>query len=211
MRLLKKIKLRSRPNPCVTDEIRSLIRTKYYWRKIARKSNDPLDWAAYKNFNREVKRELRLAEREHVENQIRNNPYNTRCVWKTIRSCIPRKSVTKKKSFSDSDDAVAKEFNEFFNSIGQNTVEKIYSLANECSYNLTQSSFVPRCYLPSQQFSFRPVNCDEVQKVITLMPSDKAPGIDKISIWVIKHSLPAILPSVTCDPHVERRCSRKAK
>ena len=164
MCLLKKIKLRSRPNPCVTDEIRSLIRTKYYWRKIARKSNDPLDWAAYKNFNREVKRELRLAEREHVENQIRNNPYNTRCVWKTIRSCIPRKSVTKKKSFSDSDDAVAKEFNEFFNSIGQNTVEKIYSLANECSYDLTQSSFVPRCHLPSQQFSFRPVNCDEVQR-----------------------------------------------
>ena len=67
------------------------------------------------------------------------------------------KSV-KKKSFSDSDDAVAKEFNEFFNSIGQNNVEKIYSLANECSYDLTQSSFVPRCYLPLQQFSFRPVN-----------------------------------------------------
>ena len=110
-----------------------------------------------------------------------------------------------KKSFSDSDDAVAKEFNEFFNSIGQNTVEKIYSLANEWSYDLRQSSFVPRCRLPSQQFSFRPENCDEVQKVITLMPSDKAPGIDKISIRVIKHSLPAILPSVTCDPRVERR------
>ena len=146
MRLLKKIKLRIRPNPCVTDEIRFLIRTNDYWRKIARKSNDRLDWAAYKNFKWEVKRKLRLAEREHVENQIRNNPNNPRCVWKTIRSCISRKSV-KKKSFSDSDDAVAKEFNEFFNSIGQNTVEKIFSLANECSYDLTQSPFVPRCYL----------------------------------------------------------------
>ena len=29
------------------------------------------------------------------------------------------------------------------------------------------------------------------------MPSDKARGIDKISIRVIKHSLPAILPSMT--------------
>lgn len=81
--------------------------------------------------------------------------------------------------------------------VGQNTVKKIYSLANECSYDLTQSSFVPRRYHSSQQFSFRPVNCDEVEKVITSMPSDKAPGIDKISIRVIKHSLPAILPSVT--------------
>ena len=107
-----------------------LIRTKDYWRKIARKSNDPLNWAAYKNFKREVKRELRLSEWEHVENRIRNNPNNPRCVWKMILSCIPRKSV-KKKSFNDSDDAVAKEFNEFFNSISQNTVEKICLLANE--------------------------------------------------------------------------------
>jgi len=76
---------------------------------------------------------------------------------------------------------VAKEFNEFFTSIDQNTVDKIYSLASGCSYDLTQSSFVPRCYLPSQQFSFRPVNCGEVEKVITSMPSDKAPAIGKIS------------------------------
>ena len=58
----------------------SVWQTKDYWRKIARKSNDPLEWAAYKNFKREVKRELRLAEREHVENQITNNPNNPRCV-----------------------------------------------------------------------------------------------------------------------------------
>ena len=54
-----------------------------------------------------------------------------------------------------------------------------------------------RRYHSSQQFPFRTVNCGEVKKVITSMPSDKAPGIDKISIRVIKHSLPAILPSVT--------------
>ena len=166
---IKKVKLRSRPKPCVTDEIRSLIRSRDNWRKIARKTNDPLAWAAYRNSKRKVKGDLRLAEREHVENQIRNNPNNPRCVWKTIRSCIPRKSVNRK-SFSDNDDAVAKEFNDFFISIGQNTV---YSLANECSYDLTQSSFVPRRYLPLQQFSFRPVNCGEVEKVITSMPSDK--------------------------------------
>ena len=92
---------------------------------------------------------------------------------------------------------MAKELNEFFTSVGQNTVEKIYPLANECSYDLTQSSFVPTRYHSSQQFSFRSVNCGEVEKVITSLASDKAPEIDKISIRVIKHSLPAILPSVT--------------
>ena len=41
------------------------------------------------------------------------------------------------------------------------------------------------------------INCDGVEKVITSMPSDNPPGMDKISIRAIKHSLPATLPSVT--------------
>ena len=71
---IKKVELRSRPNPFVNDELLSFIRTRDFWRKIARKANDPLAWAAYRNFKREVKRDLRLAEREQVENRIRNNP-----------------------------------------------------------------------------------------------------------------------------------------
>ena len=58
------IKIRGRPNPCVTNEIRELMRTRDHWKKIARKTKDPLAWSAYKNFSKEVKREIRLAERE---------------------------------------------------------------------------------------------------------------------------------------------------
>ena len=60
---LKTVKVRGRPNPCTTPEIRELMKTRNYWRKIAKRSNDHLAGAAYKNFEREVKREIRLAER----------------------------------------------------------------------------------------------------------------------------------------------------
>ena len=63
---LKTIKVRGRPNPCITPEIQELMKTRNYWRKIAKRFNDYLAWAAYKNFKREVKREIRLAEREFV-------------------------------------------------------------------------------------------------------------------------------------------------
>ena len=39
---IKEVKIRSRPNPCVTKEIRALMKTRDYWRKLARKTNDPL-------------------------------------------------------------------------------------------------------------------------------------------------------------------------
>ena len=92
---------------------------------------------------------------------------------------------------------VADEFNKYFTSIGKNTIHKIQSLASECNYDLTQPSFVPRCYPLSEQFTFSTVECCEIQKVINSMPTGKAPGIDKISLRVIKNCLPAILPTLT--------------
>ena len=66
---------------------------------------------------------LRLAEREFVAEQINNNPNNTRCLWKTIRSCIPKKPMCRK-SFTKDDILVANEFNSFFSSVGQTTLAK---------------------------------------------------------------------------------------
>ena len=63
---LKTFKVRGKPNPVVTENIRGLMKTRDYWRRKAKKTNDPLAWSAYKNFRREVKREIRIAEREFV-------------------------------------------------------------------------------------------------------------------------------------------------
>lgn len=56
---IKKIKIRGRPLPYVTDEIRQFMKAREDWRKIARKTNHPYAWSAYKNLKREVKSELR--------------------------------------------------------------------------------------------------------------------------------------------------------
>ena len=56
---IRKIRLRNRPNPFVTDEIRELMKTRDQWRKLARKTKVPLAWSGYKTFKREVKRELK--------------------------------------------------------------------------------------------------------------------------------------------------------
>jgi len=193
---IKEVKIRSRPNPCVTKEIRALMKTRDYWRKLARKTNDPLAWAGYKNFKREVRRELRLSEREYAETKIMKNSNNTGWIWKAIRSFIPKKAVNRK-SYSKEDMTVANEFNKYFTSIGQNTIHKIQSLANECNYDLAQSSFVPKCYPSSQQFTFRPVERSELEHIINSMLTGKAPGNDKIHLREIKDCLPAILPTLT--------------
>ena len=133
---VQKIKIRNRPNPFVTDDIRELMKTRNHWRKEARKTNDPLAWASYRSLRGEVKRDLRVAEREYIAEQIRTNPNNTRCLWKTIRSCIPKKSANQR-TFAKDDIVVANEFNSFFSSVGQTAISNIKSLAEICNYDLS--------------------------------------------------------------------------
>jgi hypothetical protein len=51
---IRKVKVRTRPNPFVTEEIRGLIKTRDRWRKLARKTVDPSAWSAYRNCKRDV-------------------------------------------------------------------------------------------------------------------------------------------------------------
>jgi hypothetical protein len=49
----------------------------------------------------------------------------------------------------------------------------------------------------TELFKFTPVTCTKVQRIITTMPSNKSPGPDKISMWIIKDCLPVILGPLT--------------
>ena len=40
---IRSIKVRGKPNPCITEEKRELMKSRNYWRKIARRTNNPAD------------------------------------------------------------------------------------------------------------------------------------------------------------------------
>ena len=93
---IKRIKIKSTPNPFVSQEIRHLMNTRDKWHKNALKSNDKLHWNAYKFFRQEVKCQLRLAEKAHVKSEIASSKRNTNAIWKIINRCLPNK---KKQNF----------------------------------------------------------------------------------------------------------------
>ena len=136
-----------------------------------------------------------MAEREFATEQIINNKNNTNSIWKAIRTCIPKKSASQR-NYSKDDKTVANEFNSFFASVGDNTIKKIEVLAREANYNLGKRSFVPKYYSLPDQFTFSAVPHNQVESIVKSMASNKAPGIDKVPIRVIKDCLPAILPSI---------------
>jgi hypothetical protein len=55
----------------------------------------------------------------------------------------------------------------------------------------------------TDEFNFRPVSSYEIRKIVNSFPSYKAPGVDKVSVSVIKDALPIILPTLT---EIVNRC-----
>ena len=173
---IRSIKVRGKPNPCIMEEIRELMKSRNVWRKTARRANDPHAWSAYKNLRHQVRKSIRAAESEFIKDQIQNNPRNTNCIWKAIRLCIPKRSVSPK-VYSKEDKIVVDTFNTFFASVGKSTNSKIESLAEENNFDLNNSIFTPRSFPTSEQFTFHSVECKQVEDILNAMPSNKAPGI----------------------------------
>ena len=142
---IRSIKVYGKPNPCITEETRELIKSRTYWRKRARRTNNPADWSTYKNLKHQVRKLIRAAESEFVKDQIQNNPRNTNCIWKAIRLCLPKRSVTPK-VYSKDDKTVADDFNNFFPSVGKSTNSKIESLAEEHNFVLHENAFTPKFF-----------------------------------------------------------------
>ncbi|CAB3997530.1 RNA-directed DNA polymerase from transposon BS, partial [Paramuricea clavata] len=69
----------------------------------------------------------------------------------------------------------------------------VYPARNLSDVNRTENSYPEE----NDRFSFTPVSCSEIRNIILAMPSNKSPGKDKVSMRVIKHSLPVILGSLT--------------
>ena len=128
------------------------MRTRDKWKRTFKRTKDPYAWSAYKNFSREVKYEIRMAEREFIARQIKNKN-NTNSLWRSIRSCLPKKSASQK-TYSKDTKVLADEFNQFFASIGENTVKKMNALVEKFSYELNEPAFVPPKYPSSEDFAF---------------------------------------------------------
>ena len=198
---MKEVKIKSRPNPFVTPEIRQLMRTRDNWHKRAIKTKDRLHWNTYRFFRQEVKREIRFAKMEHVRAELESSNGNVNSIWKVLNCCLPRKDQplsTTEDHFSQ-----ANKFNQFETSVGLSAASRAKAVAEEHNfYTFNQeSSCCPINNSPQDVqcslFEFQSVTEEEVGKIIRSLPSNKAPGLDKVTARVLKDSLPTTLFAIT--------------
>ena len=194
---LKRVKIKSRPNPVISAEIRQLMKTRDQWHRRAIKSNDRLQWNAYRFFRQEVKRELRIAEKAYVRSQLLQNKGNTNAIWKIINNCLPKKSKAAPLFLTTQFPWQI----DLINILHLLEVQQLRKLMILLVYMIIISiqQCQPSCerLMTALTFRFHPVLEKDVEGVIKGFSSNKAPGRDKITTRVLKDCLPVIVPTIT--------------
>ena len=137
---------------------------------------------------------------EHVRSELQNSDGNSNFIWKVLNRCLPHRDSplsTTEDPFSQ-----ASKFNENYHSVGISAALKAKPLAEEHGFHsLNVKSIQPltnsclhddRC----RPFEFQPVMEKEVGKIIRSLPSNKAPGPDKVTARILKDSLPITLAKI---------------
>ena len=131
---IKQIRIKSRPNPFITPEIKGLMNMRDMWHKKAMKTNNKLHWNAYRFFCQEVKREIKLAEKEHARSEILKSSGNSNLVWKILNRCLPKKNAPLAAIANPL--LLANKFNEFYANVGKVTALKAANLAEQHNLNI---------------------------------------------------------------------------
>ena len=163
--------------------------------KIARETGALVDWQYYRDCRNDVKRVLREAEKEYVQNEVKKNQSSSE-QWKVIRNCIPTREKSRP-AYSRDMKELATEFNEFFTEVGVRAAEEAKRLASVNGLT-TLHQELPVSFVPEEdEFRFRAATSFEINRIVQSFPSNKAPGKDKLHMAVVKDALPAIFPILT--------------
>lgn len=168
---IKQFKIRSRPSPFMSPDIKGLMNTRDMWPKRAMKTNNKLLWDTYRHFRQEVKHEIRLAKKEHVRSEILKSNGNTDLIWTILNRYIPRKNALL--ATAENSLPLANKFNEFYVNVGRMTALKATKLSEEHNLNIHDTEGIELCKSDCSScpkntplFAFQPMTASDVHTIV---------------------------------------------
>ena len=189
-------KIRAKRISWITSPIKELINTRDKLKRKAIITNLECDWENYKRIRNKVNIELKNAKKEYYSTRIADEGNNPKKAWKIINNLLGRKNkqtVVNELKLGDNSltnpKDIAEGFNDYFSSIGPNLASQ-----ND-NTNFDFETYVKK--VESEFTAFQPVTINQVYKLLTGLPSNKATGVDKNFSKIIKVASPAIADSLT--------------
>lgn len=152
--------------------------------KKAIRTNNELNWSNYKRLRNAVATKMRKEKSNYYSNKLSESD-DSKEMWCTLNSIIPRKS--KSSPSSTNDNRTASGFNQFFTSVARDLCSHFDSFALPTILT----------HRVNDDFTLKEVSFDFVLKELRSMKSKKATGIDGISARLLKDAASEICKPIT--------------
>ena len=86
-----RMKTKNQDDDWIDSGLRSLMRTRNYYRKKHRKTCAEQDWHKFKAIRNEVNRRLRVAKSEHFRRVCKDISHQPRSTWRQLNTALERK------------------------------------------------------------------------------------------------------------------------
>jgi hypothetical protein len=170
-------RVRGKPNPWISGEIKTCIRERNYQLRKARRSNKSEDWATYRFLRNSVTKSIKRAKSNYNRKLIEENMHDSKGFWKTIKKIMPGESKGVSSSFEINGKICTdkKQIAAGFNSFFSETVGRLVQTIG------TGASLLPRSPIKtinrdktSQTFKFTEISADFVLMKLNNLKTNKA-------------------------------------
>ena len=139
-----------------------------------------------------------IAEKEYVHSELLKCNGNTNSIWKVINHCLSNMELP----LTTVEDPVVQvnRFNNFYVSVVEAAAAKAKALCDQFGFSdesVEQVEPTTDDVQKVNKFVFHTVTEQYIEKIVKHIPSNKAPGQDRVSARVLKDSLAATLPVIT--------------
>ena len=198
------IRIKQRSEPWINDEILQCIhdRDSFYFK--FRKSKSPELYKEYCSLRNRTQRLIKSAKRDFFENQVNENRFNSKALWKSLSQLGYSQKMKQKLKigieidgdicFEDS--KVADEFNKFYTTVAEKLVSKLPTPRNQFDGNHV-SNFYKGKGVKNDSFQLSEVSEDVVLKHLQGINPTKSTGLDKLPARFLRDSAPGISKQIT--------------
>ena len=194
-----KLKIRNKPSPWITPEIKTKIQERDFLKKKASKSNLPSDWTSYKKKKNSINKLIVKTKKKYYQDQIAKFSDNSRKTWKTLNDLRGKKSNSTeiremKVSSSGTSTTDSNEIAEVLNSHFSEVAARLASKIENTEDSINPSTFTKVCH---SDFTLSQISSERVLKLLQTLDVSKAIGLDGIPNNLLKIAAPYIYRSLT--------------
>ena len=184
-------RVRGKPSPWISGELKRCIRERDYQLRKARRTNKNEDWATYESLRNSVTRSIKRAKSNYNRKLIEENMQDPKAFWKTIKKIMPGESKEVSSSFKINGEICTgnKQIAASFDSFFTETVSRLVQLIGvEASLLFRSPKKTVTTDKTSQTFKFVEISEEFVHKKLKSLKTNKASGLDQLSPRLMKDS-----------------------